>query len=576
MRKVNMKQFIYFFLFFLLLTLGLFYIQGNMGTRSIKESLIQSSKNQLDYTGRMLNGVIEEANMYAVQYTADNDVKNYQRQVKELDMYSAQMKKLSIFNRLRDQLLSSQAVDDIGIYWRKEEEFIATSKGDFYVPSFLTVNKRGWEYVDNSLFFFSIYPYIRQPKNASEIEYVVGVSLKNAYLLNLLDNAVNANESKAFYLVNGTTVMSYGEMNEEIVEKVKADANSDSEKIAEFNYKTKDGDYFVLSKYIVSIDTYLITYTRTNAFLNPLHRMQQVFSISIIIILLIGISILITYYRNFYQNVYLLDKKFYQVEQGDYTTRIKENPNNDFYRLFKSFNHMVAQIHALFATLKIETDLRRKAELKQLQAQINPHFLYNSLFFIMSMAKVSPESVIKMSKHLAEYYRYLTKKESQDTTIASELELANHYLSIMSLVKNLDYEIILPHEVGNHRMMPLIIQPIVENAIQHGIEERQGAYRVIIDIKEVESGLLLAIANDGKGLTDNEIQELISRIEQETPPQGERGIGLWNINHRLKNIYGKQSKLQFSKNEWGGLTVMFFIDFTLDKEGDTHAFTNSG
>ena len=73
---------------------------------------------------------------------------------------------------------------------------------------------------------------------------------------------------------------------------------------------------------------------------------------------------------------------------------------------------MVAQIQMLFTSLKTETDLRRNAEIKRLQAQINPHFLYNSLFFIMSMANSSPEAVIRMSKHLAEYYRYLTRLDS--------------------------------------------------------------------------------------------------------------------------------------------------------------------
>ena len=144
---------------------------------------------------------------------------------------------------------------------------------------------------------------------------------------------------------------------------------------------------------------------------------------------------------------------------------------------------MVAQIQMLFTSLKTETDLRRNAEMKQLQAQINPHFLYNSLFFIMSMAKSSPEAVIRMSKHLAEYYRYLTRLDSSSVTLATELELADHYLGIMALCKTMDYDIKLPDELKEQPIMPLIIQPIVENAILHGIEERQGAHRVAISVE---------------------------------------------------------------------------------------------
>lgn len=116
-----------------------------------------------------------------------------------------------------------------------------------------------------------------------------------------------------------------------------------------------------------------------------------------------------TFYRNYYRNIRLLERKFSQVEQGNHNTRITENTDREFYSLFRSFNHMVTEIQDLFVSLKTETELRRSAELQQLQAQINPHFLYNSLFFIMSVAQFSPDSVMRMSKHLAEYYRYLTK-----------------------------------------------------------------------------------------------------------------------------------------------------------------------
>jgi two-component system sensor histidine kinase YesM len=279
------------------------------------------------------------------------------------------------------------------------------------------------------------------------------------------------------------------------------------------------------------------------------------------------------FYQNFYRNVYLLNKKFYQVEQGEYSTRISENPDNEFNNVFKSFNHMVAKIQALFATLKVETELRKTAEIKQLQAQINPHFLYNSLFFIMSLAKTSPEAVMQMSKHLAEYYRYLTNKDTQDITLASELELAEHYLSIMSLCKNLKVDINLAPELRERRMMPLIIQPIVENAIQHGIEERQGAHRVSIDVTVTDRGAQISIANDGKGLTTNEIEQLTASVGNDLPPKGTNGIGLWNVNQRLKNTYGDKSGLRFCTNDWGGLTVMIIIDFTLDGGGH-HAITN--
>lgn len=316
--------------------------------------------------------------------------------------------------------------------------------------------------------------------------------------------------------MNDNLVISGKPVDSRIEQKAKETITPDTQRILKFDYHTGEDDYYVLSKYIEPIDTYLVTYTRMSDFLNPLDRNQQVFVGSILVILIIGLIVILMFYRNFYRNVHLLGKKFYQVEQGNYSTRISENPVNEFFNLFKSFNHMVLKTQNLFASLKIETELRRDAEVKQLQAQINPHFLYNSLFFIMSMAKTSPEAVMQMSKHLAEYYRYLTKLDRHDATLASELQLADHFLSIMSLCKEIHYEINLPPELGEHRIMPLIIQPIVENAIQHGIEERQGAHRVSIEIKALDDGALIIIADDGKGLTPEQMILLAARVESES------------------------------------------------------------
>lgn len=571
-KKFNMKRFIYFFVFFLLLTLGLFYVLENSGARAIHESLINSSKNQISYADSILNGVITEASIYGVQYTADNSVRYFQSQKQVLGPYDIQMQKNDISSRLTDPLLSSQAVESIGIYWRSDGDFIST--GALTPTLFESVTKRGWQFMNGSFYYFSVFPYFLQPEDQADIQYVVGVKLKPEYLTALLEKAFNGSNSNAFFLVNKSMLIGNKTVNNEIIEEAKKTIKPDSQEIFKFDYQTHDGTYYVLTKYVKPIDTYLVTYTRTNAFLNPVNRNNQVFFVSILVILIIGLIVIIIFYRNFYRNVHLLGKKFYQVEKGDHSTRIIENPDNEFYNLFKSFNYMVAKIQALFATLKVETELRRNAEIKQLQAQINPHFLYNSLFFIMSLAKTSPEAVMRMSKHLAEYYRYLTKKDSYDITLDSELELADHYLSIMSLCKDITYEINLAPELRDCRFMPLIFQPIVENAIQHGIEGRQGAHRVSIDVRAADPGALITIANDGKGLTRDEIEQLEASVGNDVPPKGMNGIGLWNINQRLKNTYGERSSLRFFTNDWGGLTVTFLIDFSHD-EGGHYAVTHS-
>ncbi|WP_347380347.1 sensor histidine kinase [Paenibacillus pabuli] len=575
LRKMYMKRFIYFFVFFLLLTLSLFFVMNRLSSKTLEENLIGASKNQLDYVKGILDGIMYEANMYGVQFAADSDVRFYQNQVIELSNYDSQMKKNEIVDRLRQILLSSRSIESIGIYWKSEESFLSTNNTLEARLPFKEVQERGWRIVQGSLYYFAVYPYIQKNGQVEPAQYVVGVKLKTDYLKSLLKKAVNNDSSNAFYLFNQKQLWSEKEVDHDLLKAVTDMLTPQPESTIKYDYHTKTDDYYVLSRYIEPIDAYLITYTRTNDFLQPLDRSRKVFLVSILAVLTLGLFVIFTFYRNYYRNIRLLEKKFLQVEHGNHNTRITENTDKEFYSLFRSFNHMVAEIQELFVSLKTETDLRRSAELKQLQAQINPHFLYNSLFYIMSVAQFSPDAVMRMSKHLAEYYRYLTKLDRHEVTLESELQFAEHFLVIMTLSKKIEYNIDLPPELASHALTPLIIQPVVENAIQHGIEGRQGAHRVTIDVKQTEAAIMIRISDDGKGLAPDEIRRLEAQMESDTPPEGTRGVGLWNVNRRLKNTYGELSGLQFFINDWGGLSVLLLIDISAEK-GETYATTDRG
>ncbi|MDR6717046.1 histidine kinase [Paenibacillus sp. 2003] len=558
-RKMYMKRFIYFFVFFLLLTLSLFFVMNRLSSKTLEENLIGASKNQLDYVKGILDGIIYEANMYGVQYAADSDVRFYQRHVIELSNYDSQMKKNDIVDRMRQTLLSSRSIESIGIYWKSEETFLSTNSTPEARLPFKDVHGRGWQIVGNSLYYFALYPYIQKSGQNEPTQYVVGVKLNTDYLKNLLKKAVNNDSSNAFFWFNSQQLWSEKEVDNDLLKAVTEILSPQPEITLKYDYHTNSDDYYVLARYIESIDAYLITYTQTNDFLQPIDRNRKVFFASILAVFTLGLVVIFTFYRNYYRNIRLLERKFSQVEQGNHNTRITENTDREFYSLFRSFNHMVTEIQELFVSLKTETELRRSAELQQLQAQINPHFLYNSLFFIMSVAQFSPDSVMRMSKHLAEYYRYLTKLDRHEVTLESELQFAEHFLIIMALSKKMEYSIDLPPELSSLPLMPLIIQPVVENAIQHGIEGQQGAHRVTIDVKQTEAAITIKVSDDGKGLSLDDIRSLEARLESDTPLEGIKGVGLWNVNRRLKNTYGERSGLHFTTNDWGGLSVLLLI-----------------
>lgn len=160
--KINMKRFIYFFVFFLTLTLVLFYVMETHSAKTLKQSLIQSSKNQVIYTDSMLEGVLSEARTYAIQYTTDSSVRYYEKQKQVLSTYDSQMKKNDIWSMINNTLVSSQSVEMVGIYWRSDGTFISTMSGQSAEP-FKEVQRRGWETINGSLYFFLSIPISNNP-----------------------------------------------------------------------------------------------------------------------------------------------------------------------------------------------------------------------------------------------------------------------------------------------------------------------------------------------------------------------------------------------------------------------------
>ena len=149
-------------------------------------------------------------------------------------------------------------------------------------------------------------------------------------------------------------------------------------------------------------------------------------------------------------------------------------------------------------------------------------------------------------------------KEDIQTILKDELDFAQSYLEIMTMRKELVYSIDFSEEMMEVPILPLIIQPLVENAIEHGIEGREGAFQVYLLGERKNGSIKISIIDDGKGLYDDEIQSLLIYTNQKEIDE-EGSVGLWNVNQRLINHYGQDSRLHFQSNDFGGLTVWFNI-----------------
>jgi two-component system sensor histidine kinase YesM len=220
------------------------------------------------------------------------------------------------------------------------------------------------------------------------------------------------------------------------------------------------------------LDWYLVDYVPVQKILSPITMTRKLFYISIGLLLMMSVLASFILYRNVQIPIGKMIQSVQKVKRGDLSARIDYKAKNEFDFLIQRFNEMATQIQVLVEDVYAEKIRSREATLKQLQSQIHPHFLYNSLFFIINSAEMEDkESVVAMSQNLAEFYRYTTRVEKQVVRLQEEVNFVIHYLNIQRLrIHRLVYDIRIPDDMLNESVPRLILQPLVENAILHGIE----------------------------------------------------------------------------------------------------------
>lgn len=208
----------------------------------------------------------------------------------------------------------------------------------------------------------------------------------------------------------------------------------------------------------------------------------------------------------------------------------------------------------------------RQSKINSLQSQINPHFLYNTLECIRSEAVCQDcDSIAKMAKALASFFRYSISRKENVVTVQDELNNIEHYIMIQNyrFENKFLFEVEIDPEdkkACTCQIPKMTIQPIVENAIFHGLETKQGECRVVIRIRMTENLILLMVSDNGIGMNETQLKKLREGLEKEREREEEgsahgNGIALYNVNQRLKLLFGEGYGLHVYSIEGEGTDV---------------------
>jgi two-component system sensor histidine kinase YesM len=264
------------------------------------------------------------------------------------------------------------------------------------------------------------------------------------------------------------------------------------------------------------------------------------------------------------QPIKQLEKSMKKVQEGNFYIYVDAEGEDEVVKLSQTFNLMLSKVRSLMDQILVEQEAKRKSELNVLQSQINPHFLYNTLDSIVWMAENgNSHEVITMVTSLARLFRISLSKGKNIISVEQEIEHARSYLTIQKIrFKNkFTYEIEMQPEVKNLKTIKLILQPLIENSIYHGIEYMQDEGHIKIKASMVDGKLLYEILDNGLGI---EPEKLIHLLKYEIDTKGEAGIGVKNVQKRIQLTYGKDYGLQIESELEEGTSVKIWLPLDED------------
>jgi len=311
-----------------------------------------------------------------------------------------------------------------------------------------------------------------------------------------------------------------------------------------------------LVNYVAStLEWYAVDFQPMKKVLAPIQHSKRIFYAAGLLLLVLGVVSAALLYRNVQKPIYDLIRAVRLLRRGEYGHQVKRRSNNEFYFLIDQFNLMSSDIQMLIEKVYTEQLNAKESSLKHLQAQINPHFLYNNFAYIQSMAQLERTSaIVAFTQHLSQYYRYTTRTEQQLTSFAEEMDLIRNYLEIHRMQsERLQYRENIETGMSALLMPRLLIQPLVENAIVHGMEGKVGKFEIVITGGQTVDGWELVVEDNGVGMRQYELEALKSALE--SPSSTDRSLGLKNVHQRLKHYFGPSSGLLIDHSSLGGLRV---------------------
>ncbi|MDF2922450.1 MAG: hypothetical protein K0R57_1364 [Paenibacillaceae bacterium] len=571
------------FLIVLLPLAATYWYTNSYSMKAVREEVVASSSKSLLLLTGQLEFTLDKFEKLTYSLASDSELNAINQapyDVEHLWEYVAQLQQLQFYSTTTD------LEGDITIYLRNKDRKLSSKSGFGPIakddPAFvrdIAVTGKRW--------FFRVKPapgsgqlasqdrerqtvitFVRGSGAKWDNGVIVSVDVPVAQLRPLMDALQNREQGTAFMFGEGPGEIFSVEPDADL-EPLQQIIAGTPENTGRFTYTYQGERSIVLFDKSVDSGLTMGMLFPEQQIMKPIYRIRA-WTIAVLCgSLVLGILYTLFAYRKLLRPVLVLVEAMGKVRLGQLKTRITDAPRNEFGFVYTQFNNMAGQIDSLVNEIYVERLNQQQAQLKLLQSQINPHFLYNCLNFIyqMSMGE-NNEGAARMSLYLSKYFRYATKSDVHFVSLRQELDNIDAYIQIqrMRFSGRITFSCQVPEPLLHTAIPRLTLQPLVENAFVHGIEagDESPKHIAIYGVREA-AFIRLTVEDDGKGLDQEELERI--QLSLETMDHEDFGCGLNNTHWRLALRFGHGAGLRLERRNPSGLIVHILIPV---EEGNTH------
>lgn len=533
----------------------------------VKQSKIMIKNNMNDYSTEMLN-IIDE--------NIDLNIEKFEQQLDEVLMspliyyglrnsnVMTAIERHNFSNKLNNflysklHLLSSAGeveilTKDLSILYTQGFKYF--NKNDVLRYTFMAkqnIGKTIWFHTQiDGQGVISMARAIKDPLSKNILGYIFVALNEQSFTKSFLNKSLN--NSTSTIILDENNKYLFGELPVNYKEKIELQGD-----------KTIIGDIRYISKYknVEKFDWKVVTLINYSSFLKQLINVIIVLGIVVLIFTIFFIIISKYIYRSIYIPIYKLSNCMESFIEGKFKTKLIDNSKDEIGTLSRQFNSLVEEINSLIIKVKYEQTLKRKSEINMLQAQINPHFLFNTLNTLKWIAIMNEDmSVSDGLNALAKLLRNTIVNSNEFITIREEIDNIKNYIVIQKLRygDSFDVNYNICEKDYNKKIIKFILQPIIENSILHGFDEDKEGQKIDIEIKSGEKFLEITIKDNGKGFDyNNKSNEGNGKLS---------GVGYKNVYERIKLTYGKKAKVELKSKVLNGTCVKIILPNNFDEDG---------